>query len=678
MAALTIPTIFSAIDKISAPVRTMANNVQSFATKAESAIDRGTASFRKLTPVLGEASKQFLNIAGTAAIASAIIGGGTFSAKSIMEYQTEIANLSAITGTSGKELKAFEVKIRDVATSTKESSIEVAKAFTLIGNNSPALLKDADALAEVTKQSIILAQASKMELATSADSLTTIMNQFNKKASESKSVIDLLAGGMVIGSTDIDKVATALTKTGGVASQVAGASLPEVVTAIEAISDKMKDADLVGTQFRNMFLIMSNIKGQDPKALKDLKAMGVNMDIVARKGEPLINKLNELKKLANRPGALEHVFGKENMQSIIPLLASTDKYTSMLNTLTTSEEAKNAAQKMADKNNNTLSRSIEQLKNKYVTLITTSDSSSAALSYATKVVKFLSDNLLTIFAIIGLVVGAFLIWKGILIISNAALVAYNVVLGISNALSMESLVLTSENAIAQKAYFLTTKVITGALWLYDAAMVAVNMVVALATGNFAALNAIMLANPIGLIIAAVVILIAIIVTVIAKWNEWGAALSLFLGPLGMVISLIQSFRRNWDMISQAFKTGGIVSGLKAIGKTILDAVLMPLQQLLGLVAKFTGWDWASSATKNIEKFRADMGVNVTTDESGNPIEEKPVLDTKKTQNEALVEKMQSTNNAHVKIDINDPTGRTTVKPVGNNNFLKILTTSTMQ
>ena len=55
------------------------------------------------------------------------------------------------------------------------------------------------------------------------------------------------------------------------------------------------------------------------------------------------------------------------------------------------------------------------------------------------------------------------------------------------------------------------------------------------------------------------------------------------------------------------------------GKTILDAILMPLQQLLEIAARVTGFDWASDAAKSIAKFRADMGVNVTTDESGKPL-----------------------------------------------------------
>ncbi|KKM20616.1 hypothetical protein LCGC14_1643650, partial [marine sediment metagenome] len=191
-------------------------------------------------------------------------------------------------------------------------------------------------------------------------------------------------------------------------------------------------------------------------------------------------------------------------------------------------------------------------------------------------------------------------------------------------------------SIAIGAYKLIMAGVTAAQWLWNAAL---------------------LANPIGLIILGVAALIALIAIIITKWNTWGAALAIFLGPLGMIISLVQSFRRNWDMIKEAFKTGGILAGLKAIGATLLDSILMPLQQLLTLIAKIDPTGFASKAAAKIEEFRTGMGVNVTTDESGKPL---PAINPKAAEQEALAQTIESTNNAKVKIDVNDPTQRTKV------------------
>lgn len=121
------------------------------------------------------------------------------------------------------------------------------------------------------------------------------------------------------------------------------------------------------------------------------------------------------------------------------------------------------------------------------------------------------------------------------------------------------------------------------------------------------LNAIMHANPIGLIIAAVSALIGLVVTIIKKWDEWGAAVSLLILPIGLVISAIKSFKANWDSVVNAFKTDGILGGLKRIGQVLLDAMLMPVQQLLELLAKIPGLGHlAAGGAAKIAQLRKNM------------------------------------------------------------------------
>jgi hypothetical protein len=99
------------------------------------------------------------------------------------------------------------------------------------------------------------------------------------------------------------------------------------------------------------------------------------------------------------------------------------------------------------------------------------------------------------------------------------------------------------------------------------------------------LNAAMTANPIGLIIVAIAALIAFVVVAIRNWNEFGAAMMLILGPLGMVISMLKTLYDQWNIIVAAFQTGGIVAGIKAIGKAILDGILAPFLQLWGIIKR---------------------------------------------------------------------------------------------
>lgn len=125
-------------------------------------------------------------------------------------------------------------------------------------------------------------------------------------------------------------------------------------------------------------------------------------------------------------------------------------------------------------------------------------------------------------------------------------------------------------------------VLTAAVWLYNIAMAA---------------------NPVGLIIIGIAALIALIAVIITKWDEWGAALTVFLGPVGLIIAAFKSVYDHWDSIKNAFKDDGIIAGLKRIGLVLLDAVLKPLQQMLEGLASFDPTGLAQKGADKLKAFR---------------------------------------------------------------------------
>lgn len=142
-----------------------------------------------------------------------------------------------------------------------------------------------------------------------------------------------------------------------------------------------------------------------------------------------------------------------------------------------------------------------------------------------------------------------------------------------------------------------------AFWVGSAALVLGGLAKVLAI-----VNALMYANPVGLVIIGIMALIALIAIVIKKYEKWGAALAIFLGPLGLIINVLQSFRRHWDGIVNAFKTEGILAGFKKIGLALIDSVLYPIQQLFKLVNKIPGVNLKIDSS--IEKLREKLGIDV--------------------------------------------------------------------
>ena len=105
-------------------------------------------------------------------------------------------------------------------------------------------------------------------------------------------------------------------------------------------------------------------------------------------------------------------------------------------------------------------------------------------------------------------------------------------------------------------------------------------------------NIVMNANPVSLVIIGIAALIAVVIIASKKYEEFGAALmvvtALFtpaLTPIMAMIGLFNELRINWQSITDSFKQGGFINGMKTLGAVILQSVLRPLMQVVELLEK---------------------------------------------------------------------------------------------
>lgn len=633
MRAFTIPSIYSVIDKFTGPVHKMVAANQAFVNSAEVGVARGERLFRKLTPTLSETTKQFFSFAKSAAIAAAVLGTFHFSVDAIKRYETAVQSFRTIVSDlSDKDFAKYESEIIRVAKFTNRSAIDVAESFEKIAGLNAEFAKTSAGLGQVSQAAIILAKASRMELGDSAENLIGIMNQFSLSAAQSDRVINVLAAGQAVGAANIRQTAEAFVNFGAVAAG-ANITLEQSVGLVQTLGK----FSLFGSEAGN------KLKG----AILRLQRAGVGY----ASGQFQINdaladankRIAKLATAKQKDAAITKMFGAENIIAGKILLANAGLFNDFTKKVTGTSEA----QKAAEINSNTLSVSINNLQNKWVNMLVSSDQARTSLFAVNKTVQWLTKNLETIVSVGIKILLFFAAWKAIMIATRIALTAYNIVLGITGALSGAASIAIGKNAVALSAYNIAARIATAAQW---------------------ALNAAMTANPIGLVIVAIAALIGFVALIINKWNEWGAAISFFLGPLGFVISLIQSFRRNWEMITKSFKEGGVLAGLKAIGKVILDAVLMPVQQIAKLIANITGAEWAKNAVKAIEFTRKQLGVNTETDESGNPLP-KESINPKQAQRDVMREEISAIRQTNSKLVIEDESGR--AKLSGNDPSIKL-------
>lgn len=476
MIATTVSTKFVAVDGWSPVVKKMEHNLASLTERANIGIARQERLFRRLTPSLGHATKQLLSYAG----AGAVLGGAAFSGKAIMDYETAIQSLSAVTGVSGSQLEIFKKDIKSVADQTHKSATDVAGSFEVIGSMMSQYLTDPKALRQISEAGITSAKASRQELVPTLENLTSIMNQFNLVAGQSADVVNKLTAGEIVGSLKTNQVAESLQQFGANAA-TANVSLAESVALLEALA-KQRPAENLGIDARNLLIIMDSAKALDKKARKSLRKSGVDMDFLMNKTHSLSERLHELSKVQGDAVGMAHVFGERNMTAakvIFNQLGTYDAYLAKI-------KVTNQAQSQAATNSNTLAVAVAQLRDTWINYIATGDTAASGLEKLKNGARFLAENMDTIVSVGVNVLKFMALWKGAIIAQKIVTGTLSVATGIQSVVLGYSSLAMKGNTIALGVQSVATTILTA---------------------DVAALNAMMAANPISLVILATAALV---------------------------------------------------------------------------------------------------------------------------------------------------------------------------
>ena len=191
---------------------------------------------------------------GAVASAAVAMGAAVFGViQPHREFTKSISELSAITGAVGDDLEFLRNEAIRLGGSTTFAASEVATAFKLMASANPDLLESKEALAQVAKEVLTLAEASGLGLQDSATALGGAMNQFQAGAEEASRFINVLAAGAKFGASEINDTAEALKNSGAVAATV-GLSFEETNAAIQAMAAiSIKGAE-AGTGLRSVLI----------------------------------------------------------------------------------------------------------------------------------------------------------------------------------------------------------------------------------------------------------------------------------------------------------------------------------------------------------------------------------------------------------------------------------------
>ena len=133
--------------------------------------------------------------------------------------------------------------------------MEIDDSFAIIGSQRPELLKNAEALEKVAQDAIYLSIAGKDKLEPAAKALTTVMNQMNLGAENSRRIINAIAAGSQAGAGNIQYITDAFEKSGTTA-KLMNIELEQHIGLIEAVAPKYSEASIAGNSLDKVLLKM--------------------------------------------------------------------------------------------------------------------------------------------------------------------------------------------------------------------------------------------------------------------------------------------------------------------------------------------------------------------------------------------------------------------------------------
>lgn len=462
-----------------------------------------------------------------------IAGGFAVATASAVSFEKRMSAVGAVSGATAAEMDLLSKKALKLGADTKFSASEAALAMEELVK---AGLSVSDVLNGAAEATVALAAAGEIDLPAAATISANALNQFGLEAKDLISVVDTIAGAANASAIDVGQFGHSLAQVGAI-GHLTGQTFDEVATAIALLGNAGIVGSDAGTSLKTM---LSNLVPTTKPAIAAFERLGLN---VGKSGNAFIDAEGNYKSLTEIAGilhkatdglsesqkqvALEVIFGSDAIRAAAIISEQGAEGFKALNT----EMHKTTAAEVAAKRMDNAAGSIEQLKGSVETLgISIGSRFTPALQDAVDKVtgwvngfgELSKTNQTIILSVIGIV--------GALALTTAAII--KVVKAIQAIKTAVAIIKAWE--LATKASVIWTKIATAAQWLWNAALTA---------------------NPIGLIIVAIVALIAIFV-VLFKKNEtfrkivlkvWSAIKDAIKATVDWIVKYV------WPVIKQQFE-----------------------------------------------------------------------------------------------------------------------------
>lgn len=410
----------------------------------KSAKGMATGTSQDITKSVANVKKGAL--VATGAIAAGITAFGVSSVKAGSEFDTSMSQVAATMGKTNSELQQevgevdlawghFSGNLREYAQEmgkhTAFSATEAADALNYMALAGYDTQKSMKMLPNVLN----LAAAGSMDLATASDMVTDASSALGLSTEETTALVDQMAMASTKSNTSVSQLGEAYLTVGGTAKQLKGGTT-ELSTALGILADNGIKGSEGGTILRNA---ITSLTSPTSRAQKELDALGVSVF----DSEGNMRSMNDImmdldSSMSNMTGkeraeAMSKIFNKRDLKGIEALLAGAgDRWNELSGYI---DDAQGSAQKMADTQLDNLQGDITLLKSAWEGLrISISDKVTPALRGLVQALTWAIEHASTIGPIILGVATAFSVFAVAINIGNiitavtTAMTALNAVL----------------------------------------------------------------------------------------------------------------------------------------------------------------------------------------------------------------------------------------------------------
>lgn len=547
-------------------------------------------------------------LATTAVMAAPFVGMLSKAA----DFEAVMSKVKAITVSDDQAMQQLTATARELGQKTMFSATQAGEAMTYLGMagwNSQQIMAGMPGLLD-------LAAASNTDLARTADIVSDDLTAFGLSAEHAGHMADVFAKTSTSTNTTVEMLGETMKYAAPVAHAF-GASLEETAALTGLMANSGIKASAAGTALRSGFLRLAGTSAKSTKAIEEmglslseataqqeearaaLASLGIAMEDTngPRKMGAIVRDLADKTKdmsKEQRLATLATIFGTNAASAWVAVI---DQGPDALDQLTKElENSDGAAAAMAETMQNNARGAMVRLQSAtesvaisiggtmLPTLAELGDSLANEAAYVSKVASEhpeLTEAIIkTSFAVMGMVI-AYKAARAIYYSVVAAKAAYVLATNSETLASARSTIASGIHKAAMLGGTIATYAAAAAQW---------------------ALNAAMTANPIGLVIIAVVALIAAFVWLgthfqavsefcTSMWESPTAAIIAFMmGPIGWLIYAAMGLIANWDQVKAWFTL--LWEDPKAALSQFYDWVMSKLGGLFDWISE--KWEWVRS------------------------------------------------------------------------------------